>query len=232
MSYLASAPTPRQLDIIADTALRSSVKNHSDLSTDRKPENHSGSSTETAKKNHSDLSTERGKRISSRRKQLGISTSALISAAGVYPQTYFLAIRGSTNTRGSTYDALERALDRLAAGVIPSAKLSLCQAYLRTITVQLAVKTGWDPELMLSQDYGAENTNDPIWLQASRLRRCAIYLLVEGLDLGKADIGRAVGVSRQAIHKSVAAIEAERERDGAFDGLMSTMMLQVRGERL
>jgi transcriptional regulator with XRE-family HTH domain len=231
MSYLASAPTPRQLDIIADTLLSAPRETTVICQPAPKPKNHCDLSTASKSRNHSDLSTERGKRISSRRKQLGISTSALIAAAGIYPQTYFLAIRGSTNTRASTLDAIEAALDRLSAGETSTAKLSLCQAYLRSITVQLAVKTGWDPELMLTQDFSSENTEDPVWLQASRLRRCAVYLVVEGLRLGKADIGRAVGVSRQAIHKSVAAIEAERERDAAFDALMSGMMLMVAGER-
>lgn len=171
------------------------------------------------------------KRVDRRRKDLHVTIARLCAAAGIHGDTYEDARAGRSKVRASTVARLERALEALSAGEAPAAKLSLCQAYLRSITVQLAVKTGWDPELMLTQDFSSENTEDPVWLQASRLRRCAVYLVVEGLRLGKADIGRAVGVSRQAIHKSVAAIEAERERDAAFDALMSGMMLIVAGER-
>lgn len=231
-SYLAPAPAPapRQLDIIADTILRG-VETRTDLSTGTARETRTDLSTAPRAQTRTDLSTKL-KQMAERRKKVGISVARWLAVANVTRDTYFSALKGASNIRQSTVEKLAAALDALSAGEAPAEKLSLCQAYLRSMTVQLAIKTGWDPELMLSQNFAAENSNDPVWLQASRLRRCAVYLLVEGLNLGKANIGRAIGVSRQAIHKSVAAIEAERDRDAIFDGLMSTMMLQVKGERL
>lgn len=233
MAYLAQAAAPRQLDIIADTALNAARReNQSDLSTKPRQKNQSDLSTGTKIKNQSDLSTTRARRIAERRKQLGVSTSALIAAAGLYRDTYFMALRGGSSTRPSTFDALEQALDRFAAGETPARRLTVFESYLRTLIRQLAVQAGWDPELMLSQDFSSENTNDPVWLQASRLRRCAVYLMVEGKLCSKADIARVIGVSRQAAHKTVAAIEAERGRDERFDSMMGSLMLQVAGQRL
>lgn len=230
-SYLAPAPAPRQLDIIADTIL-SAGENRTDLSTLAQRPNRTDLSTKIKIGNRTDLSTDRAKRIATRRKLLGVSTSALAAAADLHLQTYFAAIRCPASTRASTLDALEMALDRFAGGVTPTKRLTIYESRLFDLISQLAIKTGWEPEVMLSQNFAAENTNDPVWLQASRLRRCAIYLMVEGMKCSKADIGRLIGVSRQAIHKSVAAIEAERDRSEEFHELMATMMLRIRGQRL
>lgn len=232
MAYLAQATAPRQLDIIADTVLCAAGENRTDLSTKAKSKNRTDLSTGPKNENRTDLSTERARRIASRREQLGVSTSALARAADIHLQTYFAAMKCPASTRPSTFDALEQALDRFAAGETTARRRTFSESYLRNLATQLAVKTGWDPELMLTQNFASENTNDPVWLQASRLRRCAVYLMVESKLCSKADIGRVISVSRQAIHKSVASIEAERERDSAFDELMANMMLQVKGERL
>lgn len=231
-SYLAAAPAPQQLDIIADTILSAGRENRTDLSTRGKSENRTDLSTSPKIENRTDLSTDRAKRIAARRKQLGVSTSALASLAELHLQTYFAAMRSPASTRPSTFDALEAALDRFAGGITLPKRLTIYESRLFDLISQIAVRRGWDPELMLSQNFAAENSNDPVWLQASRLRRCAVYLMVEGMKCSKADIARLIGVSRQAIHKSVAAIEAERERDEAFHAFMGTMMLHVSGQRL
>jgi DNA-binding XRE family transcriptional regulator len=230
-SYLAPARAPAQLDIIADTILRAS-ENRTDLSTKALAKNRTDLSTNVKSENRTDLSTDRAKRIAARRKALGVSTSALAAAADLHLQTYFAAIRNPLSTRLSTFDALEGALDRFAGGITLPKRLTIYESRLFDLITQLAMRSGWDPELMLAQDFSSENTNDPVWLQASRLRRCAIYLMVEGMKCSKADIGRLIGVSRQAVHKSVAAIEAERDRSEIFHELMGSMMLQVKGQRL
>jgi hypothetical protein len=85
---------------------------------------------------------------------------------------------------------------------------------------------------MLGQDFSEESPNDPVWRQAARLRRCAIYLLVEGMFGGKrAPIAHAIGITRQAVHKGVAAIEAERMRDGAFDAMMQAAIVDLKGDQ-
>jgi hypothetical protein len=226
-SYLAHARAPIQLDIIADTALAMAA-----IRQPKRPmRDGSHSSTGTNEDDGSHSST-RLKRVDKRRRDLKISRQMLCSTAGIHLNTYRFGLEGHNNCQPRTLDKLEAALDRFEAGGQPPEQLTLCLYCLRNLIVDLAKRVGWDPELMLEQNFDAENSNDPVWLQASRLRRCAIYLLVEGLQLGKAKIGRAVGVSRQAIHKTVAAIEAERQNDERFNELMSSMMLLVKGIRL
>jgi hypothetical protein len=62
-SYLAPAPAPRQLDIIADTVLCAGRQNRTDLSTTGNPKNRTDLSTIAKIENRTDLSTERAKRI-------------------------------------------------------------------------------------------------------------------------------------------------------------------------
>lgn len=231
-SYLAPAPAPRQLDIIADTALAADFANHSDLSTKTKVRNHSDLSTKPQNANHSDLSTDRAKRIAARRNELGVSTSALIAAAGLYPQTYFMALRGRANTRASTFDALEKALDRFAVGYTPAGRRTIGEKCLRDLIIEISERLGLDPEAVLAQDFSSENTNDAVYMQNCHVRRCATYLMVEGMSFGKAAVARLVGVSRQAVHKTGSAIEKKRERDASLDKMLGDMMLKITGKRL
>lgn len=229
-SYLAPAPAPKQLDIIADTILRGPRQTPGDLSTSPENKTPGDLSTGGKSKTPGDLSTTM-KQIDARRKKLGVTIGKLCAAAKIHPDTYDDARAGRSRPRPVTIRKLARALAMLAAGQEGEDPRTLCQSYLQFITVDLARRSGWDPQLMLAQNFEAENTNDPVWLQASRLRRCAIYLLVEGLYLGKAKIAAAIGVTRQAVHKTVAAIESERDRDSALDTLMETMMLQLKVTR-
>ncbi len=116
-------------------------------------------------------------------------------------------------------------MSRIVAGQQADVRRTICQSYLRSLTWEMATRSGWDPEMMVNQDFsGEECPNDPVWRQAARLRRCAFYLLVEILHVGKADMAHAIGISRQAVHKGVAAVEAERDRDPQFDALMQGMV--------
>ena len=213
-SYLA--PAPRQLDIVADTIL--AEKNQGELSTAGKP------------KNQGELSTYNIKTLETRRIKHRIPIAKLCANAGIHTDTYDDARKGSSATRQATYEKINRALNQLVAGADVDVRRTLCQATLRLVTAQLARNTGWDPQLMLAQDFSAECPQNPVWKQAARLRRCAIYLLVEGLGLGKAEIGHAIGMTRAGAQKAVKEIEAERDRSVEFDALMQNMMVQLKGE--
>lgn len=245
---------PRQLDIIDDPELRKKsenrpylstgpqaqngadlstgqgLENRGDLSTTRPLENRPDLSTVTAPENGPDLSTG-FRRFDARRKSLGVSIARLCATAGVHPNTYETAQKGSTITRPTTMSKLRRALDRLSSGEKADAPRSLCESYIRYLTARVAEKVGADPQAVLATKFDAENTNDPVWLQASRLRRAAIYLVVEGVGISKASVGHAIGVSRQAVFKSVAMIEMERDRSVEFDHMMRAMMINVAVEK-
>jgi hypothetical protein len=239
-TYLAPPPAPRQLDIVADTILSAAGKTPGDLSTGRrietpgelstkrKTETPGDLSTKGKTKTPGDLSTSDLKKLDARRRRLGVSIGKLCAAAGIHVDTYDDARAGRSRTRPATFDKLSAALARLAAGEETDDRRTLCQVTLRVVTAYMSIATGWDPELMLSQDFSVERPT-PIWLAASRMRRCAIYILVEGGGIGKATIGHAIGVTRAGVHKTVADIEAARMKDGEFDALMQRMMAQLKG---
>ncbi|KPG01805.1 hypothetical protein IP86_03075 [Rhodopseudomonas sp. AAP120] len=244
-SYL-SAPTdpahgrvaPRQLDIEADTAL-GGVGIHSSttpkiaigIHSSTGPKDAVGIHSSTAPKKSVGIhsSTASFKRIDTRRASLGIAVARLCSAAQIHPNTYREIRIGNCVAKSATIERLMGALDRLAAGAVVDEQRTLCLALLRMIQGQLADRTGWDRQVILSQDLKNQRPNDPLYVQAARLRRCAVYLLAEGLMIGKAALGHALGISRQAVHKTVSEIEAERDTSPEFDALMQSMMDLVKG---
>lgn len=241
---------PRQLDIINDTALSARPENGARLSTARVagngpylstgPDSENGGylsirtplenggdlSTKPAPENGGDLSTG-FRRFDAKRRELGISIAKLCAAAGIHPNTYDTMRKGEAATRPTTMLKLRRAFNRLATGEKADAPRSLFEIGIRMFTADLARQVGADPVKVLAANFETENTNDPEWLQASRLRRAAIYLMVEGVGIAKADAGHALGITRQAVHKAVAVIELERDRDNNFDRIMREMMVMV-----
>jgi hypothetical protein len=238
--YLAKSP---QLDIIDDTPLAlakngshsSSViplKNGSYLSTVAAVENGSHSSTVAAVENGSHSSTDGLRRLDARRRKAKISVQDLCADAGIHANTYRFGLEGHAATSPRVMTKLKRSLDRLAAGEEPDIRRTMCMALVRFLTWHVAGLVGVDPDQVLACDFSHERPTDKVWLQAARIRRCAVYLLVEGprLRVGAATVAAAIGQKRQAVHKAVAAIETERDRDPEFDALMRSLMLQLTGE--
>jgi hypothetical protein len=258
-AYTAHARAPKQLDIIADTALSAletpralstisgaqtprglSTKTPGGLSTARVNKTPGASSTKppgylstseddqtpgaSSTKSPGLLSPDGMQKFEARRRTQGVTIPDLCATAKIHPDTYRALRRGQNLARPQTMTVLNRALAQLAAGGAASEPKTLCMVLLRVLTAQMARSIGADPAKILGQDFRAENTNDPLWLQAARLRRCAIYLMVEGVEIGKAKIGAALGLTRQAIHKCVVNIEGEREADPEFDRLMQSMI--------
>jgi len=238
-AYLA--PAPRQLDIVTDTVLardpklapscqpNGAAENGGYLSTARETKTRGHLSIVPQKETGPYLSTADMKKLDARRRRFGIAIPALCAAAGLHPNTYNDAKSGRSRTRRSTCEKLNAALNRLAAGAAADDRRTLCQMMLRLVTAQFSRAAGWDPAQVLAQDFSKEAAT-PVWRQAARMRRCAIYLLVEGGGIGKATIGHAIGITRQAVQKAVAEIEAARDGDHAFDALMQTMMVQLKGD--
>ena len=64
---------------------------------------------------------------------------------------------------------------------------------------------------MLAQDFSAERPRDPTWLKAATLRRQAMYVAAVELQIGNADLGRALKCSRQNIKQARDSIEDARD---------------------
>lgn len=231
---------PRQLDIITDTALAENapaylrpaalIKNVGDLSTAAPPKNVGDLSTAPRNENVGDLSTAM-RRVEARRKELGISISKLCAMAGIHPNTYRMVQKIHPSVRRRTVTRLTDAIKRLAKGEKPTKPLSLLQSWIRYLTADMARTFGLDVETVLATNFEAENSNDPVWLQGSRMRRYAMYLLVEGVGIEKAAIGHAATVSRQAVFKAISVTELERDRDEQFNRIIRDAMIRIVGDR-
>ena len=151
--------------------------------------------------------------------------------AGVYPGTYRSVRLGLAETRPATMAKLTGALNRLATGEKADAPRSIIEIMVRMLIGHMAREESLDPAAVLSTDFETQRPSDAAWLKAVTMRRAAVYLMVEGLGVGKADMGHVLGISRQAVHQSVAAIEAERDRDDDFDRHMRSMMIMVAGQK-
>lgn len=243
---------PRQLDIIIDTALAAAapaylrpaslVKNVSDLSTAPTTGNVGDLSTARRRENVSDLSTAQRlkkigdpiaamKKIEARRKELDISVAKLCAMAEIHHNTYRMVQKLQPSVTGRTLIKLTDAIERMAKGEKPTKRRSLLQSWVRFLTADMARRFGLDVETVLATNFEAENSNDERWLQGSRMRRYAMYLLVEGVGIEKATIGHSVGISRQAVFKAIAVTEMERDRDAQFDRTMREAMIDVVGEK-
>lgn len=252
MTTNARARKPRQLHIIDDTSLARDekkrapylmpgplLKNRGDLSTATPPRNRGDLSTATPPQNRGDLSTASRtavkaaiasgeiRRLDAKRKALGVSVAKLCAAAGIYPLTYTLAVRGKVATRVVTVRKIAEALRRFQKGETPSAPRSMLEQLLRLMIVQISEELQVDPQTVFDTDFSSENTNDPKWLQASRIRGAAIYVIVEGAGISKAAAAHAAGVSRQAAFKAVAVAELQRDRDQNFDRIMRNLIVTV-----
>ncbi|MBR0700159.1 hypothetical protein JQ599_09630 [Bradyrhizobium diazoefficiens] len=225
----APALAPRQLDIIVDTALAVDFKNVTDLSTAHARKNVVDLSTARSAGNVTDLSTAM-KAIERARKERKISVQRLCAIAGIHPNTYWNARKGVAPMRHRTMERLQAAMSGKSRPAAHSR--TVVQSYLRRLIRDFARQQGLDPEAVVNQDFSSECTNDPTWLLGSQLRRYAMYVLVEGLlDGQRAPIAGAAGISRQGVHKAVAAIEQKRMSDDAFDQWMQREIDNVRADR-
>jgi hypothetical protein len=221
MSKTQRRRLPRQLHIIDDTDLRRDGI-HSSTAKSNTDGIHSSTATPSNDGIHSSTARRQAllKRIETLRKQDEISIARLCAEARIHPNTYRELRLGNCVPLDITLVKLTKALERIRAGHEAEVERKIIQSFVRLLTSDFATRGGLDPVVVLSQTFESEKTNDPTWLGASRCRRQAIYVLVEVLGVGKAKVAQAIGITRQAAHKTVAAVECERMRDAAFDAFM------------
>jgi transcriptional regulator with XRE-family HTH domain len=214
----ALATQPRQLDIIADTALREDprlkVKNHSGSSTvialDPETTNHSGSSTV--------LET-----VDRRRKAAGLSHDELCRAAGIEVNNWFRLLRGAHQPSPATLRKLQAALDAPRQSKPPQ----IIAGFHRVLIGLLADAMGADRAAVLAVDMSKQRPQNPAWLRAARIRMMATYIAAVELEVGNAELGRAIGQTRQAIQKSRNQVEDLRD-DPAIEAALTLVTAQVR----
>ncbi len=147
--------------------------------------------------------------IESERVKRGVSIAGLARRAHVSLRLYHRWRRG------------EKAPGRLALSRLAGA-LGLCEPprlvppsmlspLFRGLLAATSTAAGIEPFEALDAAEKASAGGVPGGFVAMRARREAIYLLVAGVDLPAAQIARELGVSRQAVSRMVAQVEAERD---------------------
>lgn len=149
------------------------------------------------------------------RARVKMSHATLCARAKVHAATWFYLRKGEQAPRAGTIDRLKAAV----ANARPP-KPSTAAAQHRSIVALLALLAGEDPEIMLAQDFTAERPTLPGWLKAATIRRQAMYVAAVELQIGNADLGRALNCSRQNIKQARDSIEDARDKDPRLNALL------------
>jgi transcriptional regulator with XRE-family HTH domain len=148
--------------------------------------------------------------IERRRRALGLSCRKLATAAGLSARAYARLKAGVTATmRKRTRAALHAALDAAPRAAPADTFVALHRGAMTLFAREL----GADPETVLATDFSKQTSVNPAWLMAARIRRLAMCVLADELDIPKARIAHAIGVTKQNVGQAVTQISDLRDRD-------------------
>lgn len=187
--------------------------------------------------------------IDARRIEALITIEALCAEAGVSLRTWWRLRKQPDSAQDRTLRRLSLALGRLierkaaksraierasamAGPVNPAAagEAGQVETVLRMATSVLAVQAGADPLAVLATDFTVQKPLNPGWLEASQLRRAAMWLLIVVLGLSRAAVAAAAGCSRQNIKQALDACERRQETDPDFAALLAGAARLIGGE--
>jgi len=79
------------------------------------------------------------------------------------------------------------------------------------------------PRFILDADPGRRATADPQWLRAARLRRIALYIASQYLNIPQADIARAASMSKANVCKALQDLEELRDTDAEIARILTAV---------
>lgn len=175
--------------------------------------------------------------IERQRRDKGLSHTKLLAAAGVHPSTWFFLRRGEQAPRAGTLDRLEAAIGQAGRAVEPAALKNVILATVRvaeTVIVSALDAGANGAGTTRAQSLPLVQALDPRCRRATALRRSrrrvlAVYLVAVELELGNAEIARALGCSRQNVKQLRDAVEALRD-DARADEFLERCRRQLTGE--
>lgn len=161
--------------------------------------------------------------IARRRIAAGWSHAKLLRLARVDKQTWQDLRAGRREAQEFTLTRLERALD----GVIETKPPQIVRAYHRIVMRDLCRHLRV-PASAIDQDMSVQRPRNRAWLQAARINRMAIYIIAVELELKNAELGRAIGCSRQNVQQARNDVEDWRETDRKIDRAIAKVTALVR----
>lgn len=153
------------------------------------------------------------------RKRLKIPVARLCHTAGIASRTYERIRGGNRSPRGDTLARLTAALGQMKRG--EKARASANRTLFRLVLAQLAHNLGMDVAAVLAHDPQQKATADPKWMEISRLRDVACYMLNTMLGLPNAEVARAAGVTPPAITVAIRKVEDKREEHPELEAVFS-----------
>jgi transcriptional regulator with XRE-family HTH domain len=168
--------------------------------------------------------------MAARMQQARLAPELVCVAAGVTFRTWYNIKSGSVLPKTSTLAKLEAALaDMLAEQARresapeltlhePAASQMLRMTY-APLLAAVCLRFGVPLEQARGVSKWAQANSTSAHRRALEARRVTIYLLITLHDIPQADIAKAFGISRQAVHQLVQKVEDERD-DSRFDALL------------
>jgi DNA-binding transcriptional regulator YiaG len=161
--------------------------------------------------------------IEERRKAAGISHEKFAATAGISFWTWRDLRRGDNPASCATIKKLQAAL---SAPREPK-PIKLISGFHRIVVSLCAAAVGADAAAVLATDMSRQRARNPQWLAAARVQMMATYITAVELEVGNAELARALGTTREAIRKARNRIEDLRD-DAALDAALEAVTAQVR----
>lgn len=167
-------------------------------------------------------------RVDRARRSAGVSIDLLARRAGLPERSYRRYVAGLHRPGGDVVERLERALVEIvqlgaaAAEEDPAAVRALMARRLAA----LALSLGLDPAAAAAAAGRAGAGGVPGGHVVMRARREAVYLTAMHLGLPGAALARVLGISRQAVSRMLADVEASRE-DPAVDARLAAVERRI-----
>ncbi|MFA6267651.1 MAG: hypothetical protein WC670_18285 [Pseudolabrys sp.] len=227
------AAAPRQLDIIADTALAADprladTRHSSSVTAKSKIPGIRQASTkarvECDAAGHSSSVDPRIAAVEQWRVRNKVRIVDLIHSAGISYFTWRALRRGQCKPRPATVIKLRAAMEGRPALKPPQ----IVVGFHRLVMQLLAIEMRFDRDTLLATDFSVQRPSNPQWLRAARIRQMAIYITAVELQVSNADLGRALGDTRANIKFARDAIEDRREDGNEIDLALAAVTLQVK----
>lgn len=157
--------------------------------------------------------------IETERRRLKIPVAQLCRQAGMPSRTYERIRTGTRSPRGDTLARLAAALAACKRGEKEGGMEG--RALFRLVLAQLAREVGIDVSAALEHKPQQKATASPEWMEISRLRDVACYILNTVLGMSNAEVARAAGVTPPAITVAIRKVEDKREAHPELEAVFS-----------
>ena len=157
--------------------------------------------------------------IERERKRLKIPVARLCRQAGMDAKNYARIRGGERCPRGDTLARLAAALAACKRGDKDNALAG--RPLFRLVLAQLAREVGIDVAAALEHKPQQKATANPEWMEISRLRDVACYILNTVLGMSNAEVARAAGVTPPAITVAIRKVEDKREAHPELEAVFS-----------